>query len=139
MDPKIDLPLATSSHRSQARLAAPVLIQVPALRRTVRKPPGRRRRRLRREVRFGGVALLIGLTTIGAAQMVWRERDRGLEGASAASAHEFAPPRVSLLPHLEPVGGFVSIEYAGPVARPMEREMPPGREEAREVPDDAGS
>lgn len=88
-----------------AGLTLPVLIEVPALR-----PPGvgrrplssRRRRRLRREVRVGGAAVLLGMPmllvglSLGEARLPWRS------GLATEAVDSEPPPAVLLSPELVP-------------------------------------
>lgn len=86
---------------------APVLIQVPALTARGRRPtrPLRRRRRLRREIRIAGSAVLLGLPLAAAALIFGGARSAALppdEGTrSFAPAGAEAPPRVSIAMPIE--------------------------------------
>jgi len=119
-----------SPARGHARPVMPVLIRVPALhaipsltRRPAGPAPARGRRRLRREVRLVGSALLIGMTTTLGLLPMWAGRGPGRAlAASAAPAPASSPaaaaspverePVASLSPAIEPT---TPREFAHPV------------------------
>jgi hypothetical protein len=119
----------TTSH--VARSAVPILIQVPNMRATGRRPgPARRRRRLRKEVRFAGLTMMsvlpVGflLLALGGAQPIERRAGAStrpeaevVRVASAAPLAEVsvAATRVPVVFHdyLLPVDGPEEAEHAG--------------------------
>jgi hypothetical protein len=112
--------------RSASCPIAPVLIQVPALpcsargRRSSR--PVRRRRRLRREVRIAGSALLLGLPLAAAALMLGGARSSALtpdEGPTRpATAGAEGPPVVSIAMPIDPEPPASVRESVPPVQLP---------------------
>ena len=130
MKPYHGAPSGLLPARGHARTRVPVLIQVPALptASTRRGPsPVRRRRRLRREVRVVGSALLIGMTTTLGLLPMWGGRTPGRVLAAAIPAAEAPAPAptpagASAPAESEPIASLsAAIEPAAPrdLAQPV--------------------
>lgn len=128
------LPASTAT-RTAARAMVPTLIRVPALR-----APRRRRRRLRREVRLCGLALLFGAPLAYLALGSLGLRPRSAEAVTT----DAAPPPLSVMllaPELESGtwGGGVGTESGGPVVLPTGYLLPEMTEEPQEDAAHAGT
>lgn len=103
--------------------ALPVLIRVPALR-TISRSRAKRRRRLRREVRLGGLALLLGTPLLAIGAWLPQKQDIliGSGGRATLSDNAPPPPMVSLLPTLEPVPAALGTDRPGTMSEPPDAE-----------------
>jgi hypothetical protein len=139
MTPEVGLLGIPALDRPVPPTAVPLLIEVPLVRVTTRRPAHtaarRRRRRLRREVRLGGAAMLMGLPLAWAMLSLGGLRSR--EAYSSMAGGVPAAPIVVLSPELEPAPGGETGE--APVVRPAGYLLPELPEDVAEEPHHAGT
>lgn len=119
----------------------PVLIAVPSIStpsarrpKSALGPQRRRRRRLKREVRIGGLAILVVGPLMGALLM-GRDQWFLTPGMSAPPP----APVVRLSPDLEPAGLLPAAEIAAPLVRPAGYLLPAGFDDRPEDAAHAGT